>query len=182
MLGPCLRAHILKYIYEAKELTRKVVDIWNFTAHLQWHTSSKKATPPNPSLTIPLTWEQAFKYRNLWGPFSFNPPQKLISSGDSCFLSTANVSHLPRKKYHGSLNCLDLRSLWLGGAGPVFYCHLPCMGLKRSISRPVACLCLCPLNLSSFCIYLAMARNRTNNTLLPAITGVSLQQLLLYVF
>lgn len=108
MLGQCLSAHILRYIYEARELTSNAVDIWNLTAHLQWHTSSKKATPPIPSLTIPLTGEQAFKYRNLWGPFSFNPPQKLISSGEQLFSQYANVSHLPREKYHGSLNCLDL--------------------------------------------------------------------------
>jgi hypothetical protein len=27
---------------------------WNLKAHPQWHTSSSKATPPNPSQAVPL--------------------------------------------------------------------------------------------------------------------------------
>lgn len=38
------------------------------------NTSSNKVIPPNSPQIIPLTGEQAFKYE-LWGPFSFKPPQ-----------------------------------------------------------------------------------------------------------
>ena len=43
---------------------------WDLEVHHQWHTSSNKATPPNPSQTVPPTKDQAFKYMSLWGPIS----------------------------------------------------------------------------------------------------------------
>jgi len=39
------------------------VSFWNLKDHCQWHTSSNKATPPNPSPTVSLT---ATKHSNIW--------------------------------------------------------------------------------------------------------------------
>jgi hypothetical protein len=35
---------------------------WTIKAHPQWHTSFNKATPLNPSQTVPPTEDQTFKY------------------------------------------------------------------------------------------------------------------------
>lgn len=43
---------------------------WAFETHLKWHISSK-AIPPNPSQTVTLIEDQAFKHES----FSFKPPQ-----------------------------------------------------------------------------------------------------------
>jgi hypothetical protein len=42
---------------------------WNLKVHPEWHTSFNKATPLNPSQTVPSAGNQAFKYINLWEPF-----------------------------------------------------------------------------------------------------------------
>lgn len=34
---------------------------------------------PNPSQTVPSTWDQRVKYMNLWEPFSFKPSQASIT-------------------------------------------------------------------------------------------------------
>lgn len=34
-----------------------------------------KATPPNPSPTVPPTGDYIFKHMSLWDPFSFKPPE-----------------------------------------------------------------------------------------------------------
>lgn len=35
---------------------------WNLKAHPQWHTSTNKATSPNPSQTVTPTGDQVFKH------------------------------------------------------------------------------------------------------------------------
>jgi hypothetical protein len=35
---------------------------WNIKAHSQWHISFNKATPPNPSQTVPLTGDQVSEH------------------------------------------------------------------------------------------------------------------------
>ena len=47
-----------------RELTQNGMGIWNLKACSQWHTSSNKATPPNPSQTALPTGDQAFKCRS----------------------------------------------------------------------------------------------------------------------
>lgn len=44
-----------------RELTENGVDFWNITANSQGHTSFHKATPPNPSNTVPPTGDQICK-------------------------------------------------------------------------------------------------------------------------
>ena len=51
----------------------------NLKAWSQWHTSYIKATPPNPSQTVPSTRYQISQQMNLLGPLSFKPTQMLMS-------------------------------------------------------------------------------------------------------
>jgi hypothetical protein len=50
------------------------VDFSNLKTHLWRHASSSKATPPNPSQTVPSTEDHTFKHTSLWGPFPPKPP------------------------------------------------------------------------------------------------------------
>lgn len=64
----------------------------NLKAHPKWHTSSNKTMTSNPSQTIPLAVDQAFKHK---GAFSFKPPQ----------LSTPRVSALIMFCVHQIIPC-----------------------------------------------------------------------------
>lgn len=44
------------------------------TFETQWHISSNKDTPPNPSQTFLPTMGQVSKYKSLWRPLSLKPP------------------------------------------------------------------------------------------------------------
>lgn len=41
----------------------------------QGHIYSNKVEPHNPSQVVPLSIDQAFKYKSPWGPFLFKLPQ-----------------------------------------------------------------------------------------------------------
>jgi hypothetical protein len=56
---------------EREELTRNDMGFLKLKAHPQWHTSSNRATPFNPSQTISPTVEQEFKCTSLREPFFF---------------------------------------------------------------------------------------------------------------
>lgn len=63
------------------------IGFWNFKAHPQLHTSSKKDPPPNPSQRVPPAGEQTLKCMSLWGPLSLWGPTDLQHSGFlSCFI------------------------------------------------------------------------------------------------
>lgn len=46
---------------------------WNSKTSHQWHTSSNKATSPNPLQTILSNWNQVFKHQPKGKTFSFKP-------------------------------------------------------------------------------------------------------------
>lgn len=50
------------------------VGLLNLKGHPQWYIFCNEDHALNPSQTVPLTGEQAFKHKSLWGPFSDKPP------------------------------------------------------------------------------------------------------------
>ena len=47
------------------------------------HTSSNRATPPNPSPTVPATGDQGYTHNEPVRPFSFRPPYSSIAAAAS---------------------------------------------------------------------------------------------------
>ena len=67
---------LLETARRQREHTGNGMSFWSLKAHPRWHTSSNKATPPNPSQTVPSMNNQAFQYMSLWESFSFIAPQE----------------------------------------------------------------------------------------------------------
>lgn len=75
------------------------------------NTPPNETTPPNPSLTPPLTRDQAFKHMSLWGSFSLHhrqvciqtiqATQKFSTPRKTLKLETSNQRVLKRKNANG---------------------------------------------------------------------------------
>ena len=79
-----LRANVLVHKQETENILGMMGVFEDFRAHPQRHSSFNKATPPNPSQTVPPIRNQAFKHVSLWGTFSFEPSHR---DSTSCMLS-----------------------------------------------------------------------------------------------
>ena len=83
---------------------------WNLKAHPQWYASSNKATPLNPSQTVPLTGDQAFKYKSIWTPFPFNLHKNVWMFSMPVCLITPEI----RRRYHSFWTGVMVLSLLCG--------------------------------------------------------------------
>lgn len=114
------------------------VSMWDFKAHIQWHTVSSMKTPtvtrstssPITSQVVPLPNDQAFKSECLWGPFLFKPQNQytVCIMSSNVFLTETLVSEI-------QLDFKNAKRMLKGGDLTVQSSYYSCSGHKFGLKH-----------------------------------------------